>query len=64
MVHEQLTKSNKQNVVLFYIKNMIKFDAHNFFLIASTNFWWWLNLETLTWVKDQTLPGSQIFLFF
>jgi len=35
-------------------------DPHNFFLIACTNFWRRLNLETLTRVMGQTLPGSHI----
>jgi hypothetical protein len=33
-------------------------------MLACTNFLWWLNSETLTQLKGQTLPGSQIFLFF
>ncbi len=45
-------------------RNIIKFDTHNFFLIACTNFLWQLNPETLTHVRGWTLPGSQIIFSF
>jgi hypothetical protein len=32
-------------------------------MLDCTNFLWWLNSDTLTQLKGQTLPGSQIFLF-
>jgi len=32
-------------------------------LQPNLHFSWWLNLETLTQVRGQTLPNSQIFIF-
>jgi len=34
----------------------------SFSLLACINLWWRLNPKTLTWIRGQTVPNSQIFL--
>ncbi len=58
-------KMNKREKKLFYTK---KFGLQEgavgmWHLQPNLNFSWWLNLETMTQVRGQTLPNSQIFIF-